>query len=64
MSARVPPQVIAVVKVLRDRRLVPCEHVLEMLRGISDEHPELCFRDFVLALHIAVLGNQPAGTIQ
>jgi hypothetical protein len=64
MSARVPPEVVAVVKVLHDRKLVPCEHVLEMLRDISDEHPELCFRHFVLALHIAVLGNQPAGTIQ
>jgi hypothetical protein len=35
-----------------------------MLRDISDEHPELRFCDFVIALHIAVLGNQPGGTIQ
>jgi hypothetical protein len=64
VNARVDPAVVAVVKVLHDRKLVSCEHVLEMLRDISDEHPELRFRDFVIALHIAVLGNQPGGTIQ
>jgi hypothetical protein len=64
MTARVDPPVVAVVKVLHDRKLVPCEHVLEMPRDISDEYPELRFRDFVLALHIAVLGNQPGSTIQ
>lgn len=64
MTARVDPAIIAVVKVLHDRKLVPCEHVLEMLRDIGDEHPKLQFRDFVLALHIAALGNQPVGVIQ
>jgi hypothetical protein len=62
MTARIDPKVISVVRAIHDRKLIPCEHVIEILQDIDNTHPALSFSDFVKAIRLALLGSrEPRG---
>lgn len=61
MTMHVKSEVVAVAKILHDRRLIPIADVVDLLHAIDRKLPDLSFADFVVAVHVAYLQHEPGG---